>query len=227
MTDRATTDHTDAPAPSGESGVPFLVQPDDPSGATDLVRELRRISGLVAGSRFTDLTAEVAAARELADRIEAAATPYPPSEYESWGVPEHMASNPAIGTRNPAAPPLEPVVLPDRTVRADVTLGIAFQGPPGCVHGGVVALLFDEVLGLANAAAEHIGMTVDLQVTYMAPTPLDTPLRFEARQERVDGRKIWCAGTLHAGGTLCASVEGMFVTPRSMVGDDHSRPVEG
>jgi len=34
------------------------------------------------------------------------ATPFPPSEYDTWGVPEHMASNPTIGTRNPAAPPL-------------------------------------------------------------------------------------------------------------------------
>ncbi|WP_200836365.1 PaaI family thioesterase, partial [Dietzia lutea] len=102
-----------------------------------------------------------------------------------------------------------------------------FQGPPGCVHGGVVAMLFDEMLGLANAAAEHIGMTVDLQVTYSAPTPLDTPLRFEARQERVDGRKLWCAGTLHAGDTLCASVRGMFVTPRWMLDGDQSKPIEG
>jgi len=214
--------------PSGDAeGTPFLVQPDDPSGATELARQLRRVRGLVSGARFGDLSAEIALARELADRIEAAATPFPPSEYDTWGVPEHMASNPAIGTRNPAAPPLESVVFPDGTVRADVTLGVEFQGPPACVHGGIVALLFDEMLGLANAAARHIGMTVDLDVVYRAPTPLDTPLRFEARQTRVDGRKIWCSGTLHAGETLCATAEGMFVTPRWMTGGDQSRPVEG
>lgn len=204
-----------------------MSQSDDPSGATELARQLRRIRGPVAGSRFDDLSEEVELARELADRLEAAGTPVPPSEYESWGVPEHLGSNPAIGVRNPASPPLDPVIFPDGTVRADVTLGVEFQGPPGCVHGGIVGLLFDEMLGLANAAAGHIGMTVDLQVTYKSPTPLDAPLRFEARQSRTDGRKIWCTGTLHAGETLCATVEGMFVTPRWMVGGDHSRPIEG
>lgn len=210
-----------------DEAAPFLVQADDPSGSTELARQLRRLRGYVSGARFDDLSAEIELARELADRIEAAATPVPTSEYASWGVPEHLGSNPAIGNRNPASPPLEPVVLPGGTVRADVTLGVEYQGPPGCVHGGIVALLFDEMLGLANAAAERIGMTVDLQVTYRSPTPLDEPLRFEARQTRVDGRKIWCAGTLHAGDTLCASVEGMFVTPRSMMDGDHSLPLEG
>lgn len=219
MTDPANIDDT--------AGRPFLVQPDDPAGATELARQLRRIRGLVSGARFTDLSAEVKAARELADRIEAAATPFPPAEYESWGIPEHLGSNPANGARNPAAPPLEPVVFPDGTVRADVTLSVAFQGPPGCVHGGIVALLFDEMLGLANAAAEHIGMTADLQITYSAPTPLDVPLRFEARQGEIDGRKIWCAGTLYAGETLCASAEGLFITPRWLVDADQSRPLEG
>lgn len=218
---------TDPDSDTTPAGRYFLPQHDDPSGATELARQLRRLRGLVSGARFEDLSAEVELARELADRIEGAATPYPPSEYGSWGVPEHIASNPAIGTRNPAAPPLEPVVFPDRSVRAEVTLGVEFQGPPACVHGGIVALLFDEMLGLANAAAEHIGMTVDLRVTYKAPTPLDTPLRFEARQDRVDGRKIWCSASLHAGDTLCATAEGMFVTPRWMLDGDQSRPIEG
>lgn len=218
VTDPVTTDN---------AGTLFLNQVDDPSGATELARQLRRIRGFVSGARFDDLSAEIEMARELADRIEAGATPVPASEYESWGVPEHLGSNPAIGTRNPASPPLDPVVFADRTVRADVTLGVEFQGPPGCVHGGIVALLFDEMLGLANAAAKSIGMTVDLQITYSSPTPLDQPLRFEARQYRVDGRKIWCSGTLHAGDTLCATAEGMFVTPKWLIDGDHSLPLEG
>lgn len=209
------------------TGTAFLDQPEHASGATEFARQLRRIRGLVSGANFEDLSAEIELVRELADRIEAAATPHPPAEYGSWGVPEHIASNPVIGSRNPAAPPLEPVVFPDGTVRADLSLGVEFQGPPGCVHGGVVAMLFDEMLGLANAAAKHIGMTVDLQVTYRAPTPLDTPLRFEARQDRVDGRKLWCSGTLHAGDTLCAQVTGMFVTPRWLLDGDQSKPIEG
>ena len=206
---------------------PFLTQDDDPSGATELARQLRRIRGHVSGAKFTDLSAEIELARELADRIEAAATPYPPSEYPSWGVPEHVAANPAMGSRNPAAPPLHPLVHPDNTVTAELVLGIEYQGPPGCVHGGIVALLFDEMLGLANAAGGTVGMTADLRLTYKSPTPLDTPLRFTAKQNRTEGRKIYSSASLYAGETLTATAEGLFITPRWMVDGDHSQPVEG
>lgn len=217
---------TEQPGSSANAGVPVLPQGEDPSGATELARQLRRIRGLVSGARFDDLSAEIESARELADRLEATATLVPPSEYATWGVPEHLGSNPAIGRRNPAAPPLEPTAFPDGTVRADVTLGVEYQGPPGCVHGGIVALLFDEMLGLANAAAKTIAMTVDLRVTYSSPTPLDTPLRIEARQERVDGRKIWCTGTLSAGDTVCATVEGMFVVPKWILDGNPMKPAQ-
>lgn len=208
-------------------GTPFLRQDDDSSGAVELARELRRVRGLVAGSVYEDVHDAVETVRRLADHLEAVGTVVHPSEYASWGVPEHLAANPAIGIRNPVSPPLEPVVLPDATVRADLRLGIEYQGPPGCVHGGIVALVFDEMLGLANAAAKSVGMTADLRVVYRSPTPLDTPLRFEARQDRVEGRKIWASATLHAGDTLCARAEALFIEPRGIREEERSRPIEG
>src|SRR5699024_12345865 len=86
VTDPANIDDT--------AGRPFLVQPDDPAGATELARQLRRIRGLVSGARFTDLSAAVEAARELADRIEAAAPPCPPAERESWVLPGPPGAHP-------------------------------------------------------------------------------------------------------------------------------------
>ena len=35
----------------------------------------------------------------------------------------------------------------------------AYEGPPGYVHGGWVALTFDEILGMTNIASGHPGMT--------------------------------------------------------------------
>ena len=212
---------------ASDEGTPFLRQADDASGATELARELRRVRSLVAGSRFDDVHDAVRIVRDLADHLEAVGTRVDPSEYETWGVPEHIASNPAIGSRNPVSPPLEPVVLPDAAVRADLSLGVEYQGPPGCVHGGIVALLFDEMLGLANAASGSVGMTADLRITYSSPTPLFAPLRFEARQEKVEGRKIWSVATLHTGERLCAKAEGLFVTPRQIADAARDRPVEG
>lgn len=207
-------------------GTKFLDFPDHPSGATELTRQLRRVRGLVAGCVFDDVHEEAEVVRLLADRLEAAGTRVDPADYESWGSLDHIASNPVTGNRNPVAPPLDSVVFPDGLVRADLTLGAEYQGPPGCVHGGVVALIFDELLGLANAASKTIGMTVELRLSYKSPTPLDTPLRFEAKQDRMDGRKIWASGTVTAGDTVCAVAEGLFVVPKVIADAADDWPAE-
>jgi acyl-coenzyme A thioesterase PaaI-like protein len=111
---------------------------------------------------------------------------------------------------HPAAPPLAWDVRDGRFV-AHGTLGLAFEGPPGYVHGGWVALLFDEALGVANVAGGHPGMTGRLSVRYRRPTPLQTELRLEAWTVGRQGRRITTVGTLHAGDTLCAEAEGLFV----------------
>lgn len=215
------------PSTAEAGGKPFLRQDDDSSGHVELARELRRLRGLVAGSVYGDVHDAAATVRELADHLEEVGTKVRASEYATWGVPEHLGANPAIGVRNPVSPPLEPVVFPDGTVSCDLELGIEFQGPPGCVHGGIVALLFDELLGLANAAAGSVGMTADLRVSYKSPTPLYAPLHFEARQTRTEGRKIWTTATLHTGDTLCASTEALFIEPRGIREEERSRPIEG
>ena len=54
-------------------------------------------------------------------------------------------------------------------------------------------------------------MTGRLTVHYRSPTPLHTELALEGRIDRVDGRKTFCIGTIHAGDRLCAEAEGLFV----------------
>jgi acyl-CoA thioesterase FadM len=75
-----------------------------------------------------------------------------------------------------------------------------------------VAAAFDEVLGYAQSLTGNPGMTGRLEVSYRSPTPLHTPLRFEAWVERVEGRKITARCTLHAGERLCAEATGLFIT---------------
>jgi uncharacterized protein (TIGR00369 family) len=62
---------------------------------------------------------------------------------------------------------LSPIVVPRR-----------YEGPPGAVHGGIVAAYLDEVL--AGAAVQHTGrmyVTGELSVRYVKPTPIERPLR--------------------------------------------------
>lgn len=119
--------------------------------------------------------------------------------------------SPFIGMANPVAPPMH-VTFTDDAIEARVTLGLLHEGPPGCVHGGYVAALFDEVLGAAQVHSGRAGMTGRLTVHYRSPTPLHEELRLAARLVKVEGRKILCTATLHAGDRLCAEADGLFVT---------------
>jgi hypothetical protein len=119
--------------------------------------------------------------------------------------------SPFIGMANPVSPPMH-VVFADDAIEATVTLGSLYEGPPRCVHGGFVAALFDEVLGAAQVYSGRAGMTGRLTVHYRSPTPLHEELHLAARMVKVDGRKILCTATLHAGERLCAESEGLFIT---------------
>jgi acyl-coenzyme A thioesterase PaaI-like protein len=115
-----------------------------------------------------------------------------------------------FGRANPLAPPID-LALGDGVMYGSATFGAAYEGPPGCVHGGYVAAAFDEVLGAAQSLGGRPGMTGRLTVHYRSPTPLKTALHFEGRVDRVEGRKTFTVGTVHAGDRLCAEAEGLFI----------------
>lgn len=130
------------------------------------------------------------------------------------GVPHGFTSHsPVTGPLNALAS-IVTLSSSDTEVVADVTFGDAYEGPPGHVHGGLIAAIFDEVLGFAQALSGAPGMTGKLEITYRAPTPLHTPLRVVGRFERIDGRKIFTTGTIHAGDRLCAEAKGLFISVR-------------
>lgn len=125
--------------------------------------------------------------------------------------------SPLIGRANPLAPPISVTVEDDRVI-GEVTFGAAYEGPPGCVHGGYVAAAFDEVLGAAQSLSGRPGMTGTLTVRYRIPTPLHTPLRFVGECTGVEGRKIFTAGRCFAGDVMTAEAEGIFVSvPRERI----------
>jgi acyl-coenzyme A thioesterase PaaI-like protein len=98
-----------------------------------------------------------------------------------------------------------------REIRGRATFGYPFEGPPTCVHGGIIAELFDELMGAANLIAEKPGMTGTLTVRYRRPTPLLAPLDLVARYTGGERRKIFTwAGIYHAG-ELTAEAEGIFI----------------
>ena len=101
--------------------------------------------------------------------------------------------SPVFGRANPLAPPVRMGVAEDE-VRGTVRWGAAYEGPPGCVHGGHIAAAFDEVLGMTQSLSGAPGMTGILTIKYRSPTPLHTDLDFVGARQ--PGRR---AQDLHRG----------------------------
>jgi acyl-coenzyme A thioesterase PaaI-like protein len=132
----------------------------------------------------------------------------PGIDAEAYAFFDH---SPFIGLANPMSPPM--YFTYDRTrVSGTVNFGAAYEGPPGCVHGGYVAAAFDELLGATQSLSGTQGMTARLTVNYRSPTPLRTDLTLDGVLARRDGRKIYCEGQLWAGDRLCAEAEGLFIS---------------
>jgi hypothetical protein len=93
-----------------------------------------------------------------------------------------------IGAYNPCFPEYAIAVNGSRAW-GSVTFPLAFEGPPGIVHGGVLATFFDCVIQHHNCDVGVAGKTTSLLVEYHRPTPLFEPLLFEIDRE-VDGTRI-------------------------------------
>jgi len=125
--------------------------------------------------------------------------------------------SPVYGPGNPVAPPMVATDSPDGRAEGRVTLGKPHEGPPGLVHGGVVATLLDHVLARAIRAAGRGGLTATLTVTYRRPVRLGVPLLATAEMGNTDGRRTTATARLVAEddpATTLAEAEGLFVALR-------------
>jgi len=122
--------------------------------------------------------------------------------------------NAVVGLRNPVAVPLHIEKSEDGRAWSSFPLGALYEGPPGCVHGGVLALVLDQLLGEAGAAGGAPGMTGTLTLRYEQNTPLGD-CSAEAWIDRVEGVKTFVVGELRrADGETTVRAEGIFILPR-------------
>jgi acyl-coenzyme A thioesterase PaaI-like protein len=182
-----------------------------------LARELETTSATIEA--LGELSAEIdrlTGLLEEGDRLATTAGDSPNVVYQGHRLRER---SPFIGRANPVALPLI-VEFVDGGIDAVANFGTLYEGPPGCLHGGYIAGIFDEVLGAAQTLSGQAGMTGRLTIHYRSPTPLNTDLHLKARLDSVNGRKILCKGTLHAGDRLCAEAEGLFIAvdPKKLMG---------
>lgn len=133
---------------------------------------------------------------------------------------DYLPRSPLVGEVSPLAPPIEWEYVEGR-MRGRGTYHAAYEGPPGYVHGGWVALTFDEILGMANIASGHPGMTGTLKIRYLRPTPLHRTVELEGWTERVEGRRIVAKGRMTVDGELTAEAEGLFITIDAALAEEY------
>ncbi len=84
-----------------------------------------------------------------------------------------------------------------------VTFPLAYEGPPGLVHGGFLAVFFDSVTQHQSCAAKLTGKTRSLTVKFRRPTPILTELRFDIVRAQTDGQVTSTARLLLDDEVLC------------------------
>lgn len=129
----------------------------------------------------------------------------------------HAASNRCFGCgrANPVGLHLEFFLAEDGATVSFAAVPNTYEGPPGYLHGGIIATLMDEAMSKAVRARGLIAMTRKLDVDYLRPVPSGSRIRVEGRVVRDEGRKHWTeARVLDVNGVALAESKGLFIEIR-------------
>jgi hypothetical protein len=182
-----------------------------------LVEEVRRLvdaaalldAGAMADADIDGLTAQVGRAAD-----DVAAQPSLRKHGGLYSAPGFAGRlferSPIAGESNPLAAPLR-LWTEGEVTHGEAVYGAAYEGPPGYLHGGIVAGAFDELLALAQTASGRAGFTGTITIRMRRPTPLHRTITYEAGLDRVEGRKIHAWGRSTAEGQTLAEGEGVFI----------------
>ncbi len=189
-----------------DTHIPSDAQYEPGASALDLVASLRfLIAELYTVHPDADVSHITSALNLIGQQLRAAQTI---EGHQPYSV--RRTRNPMNGTMNPIAPPLAIELLGDKVV-GRVRFGISYEGPPNCVHGGIVAAALDEVLGRTRHLAGRNVVTGSLGVRYLAPTPVNVDLVLEAYIAERTETKMIVRGEMRHGDTVTATAEGVFV----------------
>jgi uncharacterized protein (TIGR00369 family) len=120
------------------------------------------------------------------------------------------------GQANPAGLKLEFAKSPEGAVVSNAVISDQYEGPPGCIHGGIIATMLDEAMSKANRVRGVTAMTRQMQVEYLSPVKSGAPIRIEGRINRSEGRKHWAEATIQAeDGVILARATGLFIAIRT------------
>ncbi len=150
---------------------------------------------------------------DAAPRVGASATPQQRVYLDHSG---------AIGAYNPCFPEYE-ITVAGEQAHGGVRFPLAYEGPPGLVHGGFLALFFDCAIQQHNCEFGVAGQTTSLLLSYRRPTPVLQNLDFEI-QRSSDERRISSRAQLSRRGTvLCEATMEAVAGDRSRLPEVSAR----
>jgi hypothetical protein len=124
-----------------------------------------------------------------------------------------------IGAFNPCFPEYHLDYFDAETASGRVAFPLVYEGPPGLVHGGFLAVFFDCVMQHQNCLAGLSGKTRSLKVTFRRPTPVLTDLRFDIARSEVERGITSTARLLLDDEVLCiGEVNTLAQTPDKLTG---------
>ncbi len=175
----------------------------------ELGAALRALLDVVVGTAAepAELRAATAAVEQLTARLAGPAARVDPN-LETGSYFHHMSL--VGGTSHPIAPQLQLAPTQDGAAGV-VVIGPLFQGGPGLVHGGIVALLIDHAMGCVAATPQRPAMTASLTMRYRRPTPLGVPLTVSVRLDRIEGRKLYLSAQITADGVVTVEADAVFL----------------
>ncbi len=101
----------------------------------------------------------------------------------------------------------------DDAFMARVWFGPAAEGPPGYAHGGSIAAVCDEAMGLAVWLKGYRAVSAKIEIDYKKMLPLKTTAIVEMWVVQARGKKIVAKGRVrNEDGTVYSEARGLFVS---------------
>ena len=192
----------------------------------EAARRLRTITGQLlaletAHPEVDELLEQLRAAEErLADLVPSDRRPRVGPARSTADARVYLDHSRDIGAFDPCFPEYDLTVDGDRAT-GTVRFPLAYEGPPGLVHGGFLAVFFDCAMQHHSCDVGVAGKTTALSLSYHRPTPLETDLRVQLTRDVAEGPGT--AGRITASGELRRDDELLCTATMEMVAGRRDR----
>lgn len=132
-------------------------------------------------------------------------------------MPSHNPMCACCGPQNPGHLDLVIRAGDGLDVSGTVTITAVQQGAPGRAHGGVLAMIMDELLGSLNWMIRRRSVTAHLETDFIKMVPVGSVLHLSARVDQLEGRKLFTSGEARLDGPegeICLRAQALFIQLR-------------